>query len=336
MTYSPYIRPDVRRLKVWLASLCLFVTSASFADSMATGRELIDKMSKASQELTYSGAFVFAHGGELETMRIYHTYAGGVERERLMSLTGEAREIIRDAENVVCIWPGTKSVSVSRSTPKTPFPEFDADQLGQLAKLYSFKRSGMDRVAGRKAEVVDIRPLDNYRYGYRLWIDSETFLMLRSVMSDNRGSVIEQVMYTEIEFPDSIAAELLRASVEGERQEWVVDIDEPHIPETPDTDIPGIGNFTAPEGFSLMSDKVLMLPQDSVVRRIMYTDGLASMSVYIASSADNGKSELQGISGMGAVHAFGVMQGNWHVTVVGEVPKPTVKMVGKSLTLAGR
>ena len=328
--------PDIRRAKVLLAGLCLLVTTTSFADSMATGRDLIEKMSKAAQGLTYSGAFVFAHDGELETMRIYHSYSGGVERERLMSLSGEAREIIRDAENVVCIWPGSKSVSISKSTPRTPFPEFDADQLGQLAKLYKFKRSGMDRVAGRKAEVVDIRPLDNYRYGYRLWIDAETFLMLRSVMSDNRGAVIEQVMYTEIEFPDSIAPELLRPSVEGERQEWAVDLDPPHLVETPDTDIPGIGNFTAPAGFTLMSDKVLMLPEDSVVRRIMYTDGLASMSVYIASPADNSQSELLGFSGMGAVHAFGVMQGNWHVTVVGEVPKSTVKMMGRSLTLAGR
>ena len=328
--------PDTRRAKVWLASLCLFVTSASFADSMATGRDLIEKMSQASQTLTYSGAFVFAHDGELETMRIYHSQFEGVERERLVSLSGEAREIIRDAENVVCIWPGTKSVSVSRATPRTPFPEFDADQLGQLAKLYSFKRNGMDRVAGREAKVVDIRPLDNYRYGYRLWIDAETFLMLRSVMSDNRGSVIEQVMFTEIEFPESIAAELLSASVEGERLEWVEDSDEHAEPEPPDTDIPGVGNFSAPEGFTLMSDKVLMLPEDSVVRRLMYTDGLASMSVYIASSADDGKSELQGISGMGAVHAYGVMQGDWHVTVVGEVPKTTVTMMGKSLSLAGR
>jgi len=331
-TYSP----DLRRAKVLLTSVCLLVSSVSFADSMETGRDLIEKMSKASQGLNYSGAFVFAHDGELETMRIYHSYEQGVERERLVSLSGEAREIIRDAENVVCIWPGTKSVSVSRSTPKTPFPEFDADQLGQLARLYAFKRNGMDRVAGREAEVVDIRPLDNYRYGYKLWIDAETFLMLRSVMSDNRGAVIEQVMFTEIEYPDSIAAELLSASVEGERQEWALDLDQHAEPEAPDTDIPGIGNFAAPEGFSLMSDKVLMLPQDSVVRRLMYTDGLASMSVYIASSPNNGESELQGISGMGAVHAYGVMQGDWHVTVVGEVPKSTVKMMGKSLSLASR
>ncbi len=331
-TYSP----DLRRAKVWLVSVCLLVSSTTYADSMATGRDLIEKMSKATQGLTYTGAFVFAHDGELETMRIYHSYAEGVERERLVSLSGEAREIIRDAENVVCIWPSNKSVSVSRSTPKTPFPEFDADQLGQLAKLYRFKANGVDRVAGRKAQVVDISPLDNFRYGYRLWIDAETFLMLRSVMSDNRGAVIEQVMYTEIDYPESISIELLSASVEGERQEWVVDVDEHVEPETPDTDIPGVGNFSAPEGFTLMSDKVLMLPQDSVVRRLMYTDGLASMSVYIASSPDGGKSELQGISGMGAVHAFGAMQGNWHVTVVGEVPKSTVTMMGRSLTLAGR
>jgi len=142
------------------------------------------------------------------------------------------------------------------------------------------------------------------------------------VMSDSQGAVIEQVVFTEIEYPDTIAPELLSASVDGERQEWALDQDPEATVETPDTDIPGVGNFSAPEGFSLMSDKVLMLPENSVVRRLMYTDGLATMSVYIASSADNGNSELQGISGMGAVHAYGLMQGNWHVTIVGEVPKP--------------
>ncbi len=325
-----------RGTKASVALACLLASSMSFADTFASGRDLIEKMSTAMQGLNYAGTFVYAHDGDVETMRIHHSNAGGIERERLFSLNGEAREIIRNAENVVCIWPGTKTVSVSKSAPRTPFPEFDANQLAELAKLYEFTRSGMDRVAGRRAEVVDIKPLDDYRYGYRLWIDAETFLMLRSVMSNNHQRIIEQVMFTEVEYVDQIPLDTFRTSVEGERQEWVVDLDKPLPQPTPDSDIPTITLTKIPAGFTLLSDKILVLPEDSVVRRVMYTDGLASLSVYVAESVAEAKDVLLGLTGMGAVHAYGVMQKDWHVTVVGEVPNATVRMVGDSLSLAAK
>ncbi len=318
-----------------LALICLLFSSVSAAGSTSVGRDLIKKMSAAMQGLDYSGSFVYAHDGELESMRIFHSNENGIERERLVSLNGEAREILRNAESVVCIWPGSKSVAVSESTPRTPFPEFEPQEIAQLEKLYAFKHNGMDRVAGRKVEVVDIMPLDSYRYGYRLWIDAETFLMLRSVMSDNNGSIIEQVMFTEVEYSKNFPLSAFEASVSGQRQEWMLDIDKPLLPPAePKADIPGIDELTLPDGFELMSDKVLVLPEDSVVRRIMYTDGLASMSVYVAPMGDDVQNELQGLTGMGAVHAYGVMQDKWHVTVVGEVPRPTVMMTGDSLQLA--
>lgn len=328
-----------RAVRSCLAAFCLLAASVSLADSntdanKSGGLNLIEKMSVAGQELNYSGAFVFAHGGELETMRIYHSKAGGVEREKLLSLNGEAREIIRNAHSIVCIWPGSKTLAVGKSTPRTPFPEFAADQLALLQQLYSFEHNGMDRVAGRQAEIVDIIPMDNYRYGYRLWIDAETFLMLRSVMSDHRGKIIEQVMFTEVNYSDSISPAMFRASVEGERQEWLVDHDQPVETLVPEVSIPGVDNVNTPEGFALVSDMVMVLPEESVVRRVMYSDGLASLSIYIASSVGN--DELLGLSGMGAVHAYGVTHSDWHVTVVGEVPKTTVKMLGDTLTLAAR
>lgn len=325
-----------RCAKAAVASLCLIVSTGSVADSVDSGRHLIGKMSLATQELNYSGSFVYSHGGELETMRIFHSNTNGIERERLLALNGEAREIIRDEESVVCIWPGTKTVAVSSVTPRTPFPEFEPDQIAQLEKLYSFDHLGMDRVAGRAVEVVDIKPLDEFRYGYRLWIDAETYLMLRSMMSDQRGAVIEQVMFTEIEYKEELSPNLFRASLEGEQQEWMADLDKPLIRKEPDTDIPGLDGLSMPDGFEMMSDKVVMLPEDSVVRRIMYTDGLASLSIYVAAAGSEAQHELQGLSGMGAVHAYGVVRDKWHVTVVGEVPQPTVVMMGDSLKLAQR
>ena len=310
----------------------VMLPSVALGGSFESGRDLIERMSVAMQDLSYSGTFIYAHDGDVETMRIDHSKADGIERERLLSLNGEAREIIRNAESVVCVWPGTKTISVSDVTARTPFPEFDSEQLERLAKLYSFKRRGMDRVAGRVTEVVDIKPLDDYRYGYRLWIDAETFLMLRSVMSDMNNRIIEQVMFTGIEYVDAIPIQQFQTSLQGERLEWVLGQDKPATDTKPSADIPEIDKADIPDGFKLKSDKIIMLPEKAWVRRVMYTDGLASLSMYVA--RHNSENVLHGVSGMGAVHAFGTVKGNWHVTVVGEVPRATVEMSGHSVVLA--
>ena len=330
-----------RHVKAYVVSVCLVVVSPIVAGSGETGRELIESMSSAMQSLNYEGTFIYSHDGDVETMSIVHSNAKGVERERLLSLNGEAREIIRNDDSVVCIWPGTKSVSVSRSAPRAPFPEFDNDELARLEQHYEFRFRGKDRVAGRETLVVDIKPMDDFRYGYRLWIDAKTSMMLRSVMSDNQDRIIEQVMFTDVQYQESIPLERFQASLEGETQEWIeetAELNQSPSDTQPEDDgqIPGVNNMQAPAGFTVMSNKVMMLPGHATVRRIMYTDGLASLSVFIAPSGDDEDNVLHGESGMGAVHAYGVMQNDWHVTVVGEVPSATVKMLGDSLSLAAR
>ena len=329
-----------RHVKACIVSVCLVFASPVLADSVESGRGLIEAMSGAMQSLNYEGTFIYAHDGDVETMSIVHSNAKGVERERLLSLNGEAREIIRNDDSVVCIWPGTKSVSISRTAPRAPFPEFDNDELARLEQHYEFKYRGLDRVAGRETAVVDIKPLDDFRYGYRLWIDAKTFMMLRSVMSDNHDRIIEQVMFTDVKYRETVPLERFQASLEGETQEWIENADLNQSPPDaqPDDDgkIPGVDNMQAPAGFTVMSNKVMMLPGHATVRRIMYTDGLASLSVFIAPSGEDEDNILHGETGMGAVHAYGVMRDKWHVTVVGEVPGATVKMLGESLSLAAR
>ena len=236
---------------------------------------------------------------------------------------------MRNAEKVVCVWPGTKKVTITEDSPQTPFPDFDSEQLALLEKHYQVKRTGFDRVAGRVAEVVDIKPMDDYRYGYRLWIDAETFLMLRSVMSDMNDRIIEQVMFTDIDYVDALPDVLFQTSLEGERLEWVVGAD--HKMPAADSDIPGVKESSLPDGFSQISSLIMKLPDDLVARRVMYSDGLASVSIYISESGDM---DAHGLSEMGGVHAFGVTRGNWHATIVGEVPVATVKMMGANLQLA--
>lgn len=303
------------------------------------GRDWIEKMSRAMQDETYVGTFVYIHDADIETMKIYHSKMDGVEHERLLSMNGEAREIIRDADSVVCIWPGSKSVIVSKSQPRTPFPQFEPEQLSVLAAHYEFRRGRDARVAGRRTQVIDIVPLDNYRYGYRLWIDKETFLLIRSTMNDASGRIVEQVMFTDIAFPERVPLEMFSASTSGKRHEWMVDEGTQNLPIEPiiKADIPGVDEMALPGGFELVSDKVTSVGGSAdASRRLMYSDGLASLSVFIVSAAAAAEGELVGTTSMGAVNAFGIRHDRWHATVVGEVPRATVEMLGKSMLIATR
>ena len=315
------------------------VTSQNLQSDQKPGRDWIEKMSSAMQNLNYTGTFVYIHDSEVETMRIFHSKLDGVEHERLISLNGEAREIIRNADSVVCIWPGSKSVIVSKSQPRTPFPQFDPEQLSKLELIYDLRKSGYARVAGRHTKVIDIAPLDNYRYGYRLWLDAKTFLLLRSAMSDSNGNVVEQVMFTDVSYPDQMPLEVFNASITGREHKWLQDapMTVPTSPEV-DVDIPGIDELALPSGFELVSDKITPVAgTEFVVRRIMYSDGLASLSVFVADAEDKSSGGiLHGASSMGAVHAYGVQHNKWHATVVGEVPHATVKMLAESLLISSR
>lgn len=303
------------------------------------GRDWIEKMSSAMQNLNYTGTFVYIHDSEVETMKIFHSKLDGVEHERLVSLNGEAREIIRNADSVVCIWPGSKSVIVSKSQPRTPFPQFDLEQLTKLELIYGFRKSGHARVAGRQAKIIDIAPLDNYRYGYRLWVDAKTFLLLRSTMNDSDGNVAEQVMFTNVKYPKQMPLEMFNPSITGKEYKWLADVPMT-IPAEPvvNAEIPGIDEMSLPTGFELISDKITPVGGTNfLVRRLMYSDGLASLSVFVADAEDKSSGGiLHGASSMGAVHAYGVQHDKWHATVVGEVPHATVKMLAESLLISSR
>ncbi len=299
-------------------------------------RDWIERMSMAMQGLNYIGSFVYIHDSDVEAMKIYHSRIGTTEYERLISLNGEAREIIRDEDSVTCIWPGSKSVIVSKSAPRTPFPTFEPGQLEELSQHYVFeKRPERDRVAGRYTRVIDIKPLDDYRYGYRFWVDEQTDLLLRSVMSDERGNVVEQVLFTDISYPDHVSLDMFRSSLQGERHRWELESADDPMPDL-DDNLPEVEAVVLPAGFEPVSDVMVPVVGSNLpARRTMYSDGLASLSVYLSGmDADSENWALMGGSSMGGVHAYGVKIGDRHVTVVGEVPMATVKMIGESLKLA--
>ncbi len=296
-----------------------------------TVREWLGRVTDAGKNLNYQGTFVYRHGNDLEAIRIIHKADEKGERERMISLTGSAREIIRNNKFVTCISPDNKSVVVDNKTPGTRLPSFPKE-LAKLDAYYDFNFEGYERVASRQARRVVIKPQDKFRYGYRLWIDDAFELLLRSELLDSEGNAVEQIMFTDIKLYETIDEKLLQPNISGREYTWVTDDETPH-------DKPMMVDArwsveNKPKGFMLEHHNMHRLPESNLpVEHLVYTDGLAWVSVYIEKLASE-SDLLQGASSMGAVNAFGRIMGDYHITAVGEVPAVTVELLSSSVVHA--
>ena len=313
-----------------LAAAILAAQSVAWAEPDA--RQWLERMSMASQSLNYTGTFVYQREGNLEAMQIVHARDESGERERLLSLTGPKREVLRDNQVVTCILGDRQAVVVNKSRPRTPFPVSFPTELMDLEKYYSFEVLDEDRVAGLTCRVVAVEPRDEYRYGRRLCVHDESHLLLRSELTADKGEAIEQVMFTTVEFPQAIAGQKLLPAMDGADFTWHREPKEQ--PKTGDTVADTRWKVTqVPDGFVLTDHSWHQLLADEPgVEHWVYSDGLASVSVYIEKSIKDNE-PYSGVSYRGALNAYGTMVEGHYVTVVGEVPRQTVELIGKSVRL---
>jgi sigma-E factor negative regulatory protein RseB len=308
--------------------LLLLAAAVVPAQAGNAARQWLDAMSEALQNLNYDGTFVYLHDGKLEAMRIIHQRDGEGEKERLVSLTGSAREVIRDNQSVTCILPDSKSVMVGRSGPRQPFPVVPRD-LDSIEKYYRLESVGDDRMAGVMTQVVAITPRDAYRYGYRFWIAKDSKMLLKSDLTGAHGAPIEQVMFTQLGVGNEVSEASLSAPAGEDAPAW----HHQDIGGTTTTDPgqPGWVVHRLPDGFTLTHyQRKRMQPGGEGTEHLVYSDGLATVSVYVEmASADD--DTLTGLSSMGAMNAYGAIVDGHQVVVVGEVPAVTVEMMARSI-----
>lgn len=156
------------------------INTVAADESLPDPQTLIDEMSNASRDLNYDGVFVYRHKKQIDTMRIIHKSSGKGVYERLISLTGNAREVIRDKDQVKCFFPETKTVVVDKSRLGKLISTYLPSPIKSISEFYSFELAGEDRIAGMETWIVNIRPKDKYRYGYQIWIEKKSRLLLKS------------------------------------------------------------------------------------------------------------------------------------------------------------
>ena len=85
-----------------------------------------------------------------------------------------------------------------------------------------------------------------------------------------------------------------------------------------------------PQGFRTVATRGETLPGSvEVTTHILYSDGLASVSVFIAPADDKGRS---GPSRVGGLNSYSALVDGFQVTAVGEVPAATVERIATSMT----
>jgi len=300
-----------------IALVSLFATTGAAAtvcsDSDAVALEWLDKMSKNMREVNYQGVVTLQRDDEMQVMQVSHFVDHGRSSERLTELTGQGAQVERVEHPLDCLHPGDKLLRLSEM--------LQVDRCG-LAEQYRFSVVDDERVAGRKTLRINIAPRDIYRFGYAMSLDRETGLLLKSQTISHDHRTLETTQFAQISYTDDVPA--------SSDVDVVHEAQHPH-PESPSVNVASARHWTigwVPSGFSATDSSL------GINGRRTYTDGLAVFSVFLENQGQQIRpGEGQVMHGGTITYTRGRRLGGQPVlvTVIGEVPLNTARMVADSV-----
>jgi sigma-E factor negative regulatory protein RseB len=320
----------MKRVLLLLAVNC-FMASLVQAETHADAAGWLQKMALAAQKLNYTGTFIYQSSGSSETSRITHVVDATGEREKLEVLDGSPREIVRTNDEVKCFLPEDKVVIVEKRRRYKAFPALLPYSLGSLGEHYHIRKGEVARIAGLDSQLIILEPRDNLRYGHMLWADTSSGLLLKARMVDEKNEPIEQFAFTQLQIGGVIDRESLKTKFSTRSNEWRV-----QNARAAETGL-ATGDWvfkTLPAGFRKSAGMKRHAAQPGIeTTHYVFSDGLASISVFIESlGAQQEKTEPSTYSA-GAINVYKRVTGGHQLTVLGEVPAATLKRLGDGMEL---
>lgn len=272
---------------------------------------LLERMTRALAEREYEGTLIYLRGSHLGTVRVAHRLAAGQWRDSLLALSGPPRLITRDEQEVSCVFTDEIPLRVER--PLLPVLEPTLDRQA-LATHYLLRSAAVARVSGRETEGIALLARDRFRYSYRFAVDRLTAVPLKVEVLDGDREPIGQALFAEVEVfaaaaAPPVAASPRRAALDPATSRWrVVD---------------------PPPGFALrVYDRRENAPEGAM-EHFLFSDGLATVSLYIEPRAD--LAALNGVLRLGTVHVAASRIADHQVIAVGEVPAATVVSLSRAV-----
>jgi sigma-E factor negative regulatory protein RseB len=238
--------------------------------------------------------------------------------ERVLKLDGTASERVQSGGRTACMSGSlTAGVGGGQAVAVDPF---------KLMSWYALRVVGHSRVAGREAVVVTLVPKDRHRYAFELHLDEQTGLLLKSLLIDAKGRLLERLQYThlrpEISTPDDLLPSsnckpVLQAAgnrIAGKAPDWRTE--------------------WLPAGFELSNtSQRKSSASNASVTSLLYADGLAHFSVFLEPL--NGASARDTRVQLGPTAAvsrrLSTPDGEVMITVVGEIPLGTAERIALSM-----
>lgn len=304
------------------AAIALLALSAGLAHAQSPeALAWLRKIHDATQRLSYTGTFVYQHGGWSEASRITRNAAADIER--LEVLDGAPREIVRTRDTVKCYLPDSRVVKVDRRSADRSFPALLPERIGTLAQHYDIELGETRRIAGFDCQTVVLGPKDNLRYGYRLYADVKSGMLLKAVTFDPEGNEVEQFMFTQLVI-GGVSRQQVRPSHAA--REWRVE-DTGAQP----AHLAGWGLSAELPGFRKIVELKRVIGRSRPAGQMVYSDGLAAVSVFIEPMEGRQDPVQTGMASVGAIHIYTREVANHMVTVVGEAPAASVQRIGNAV-----
>lgn len=314
--------------------------TAAAGDLPAQAREVrawLLRIHEAASHRNFQGTFVVSGGGAVSSAHIAHYCEGPNQYERSESLDGQPRLVYRHDDVVTTVWPATKVAMVEQRTQLAEFPALLSAGDDRIADFYEVQRHGHERIAGRDASVLVVTPRDHHRYGYRLWADQASGLLLRADVIGEHNEVLESSAFSDVTIdvksrPESVLQPMkhldgyrvLRPALTPTRLEdegWAMRKSVPGFRgvscvKRPMSGTGGAGS--APQ------------PGDPKVLQTVYSDGLTYVSLFIE-PVDASRPMRPMLTSVGPTQTLMQQQGDWWITVVGDVPASTLRAFANGL-----
>lgn len=307
----------------------LLAPTFSRAEDGFFGLGLLQRMSQASRQLTYSGTFVYRGGSRMETSSIAHTQLEGRELERIEVLDGSPREVIRDGDEIKCFFPEDNRVIVENRTAQRRFPALLPAGLGDLQDHYLIRVGGNGRIAGMTSRIIRLEPRDGFRYGHEFWMDAGSGLLLKASIISEQDEVLESFAFTQVQVGGMLGRDAFRPRFSGAanmfmRQVRTAEVNGNELGWNFRAGVPGFRQVSAMKRQSMAGQAEGL--------HILFSDGLASISVFIEPgvSGDN-MAHAEGVTRLGALSVYRRAIDGYRLVVMGEVPAITVRRLGDGI-----
>lgn len=290
--------------------------------ALEEGERWFNLMQQALTEYNFNASLVHVQGQRIEMFRWLHGHTSDNEElELLHSLNGPEIHIIRRGQTVSYFHSMSSPYSIRANTMFGPIPTAFFRNFSEISEAYNAVPMGGARIMDRTTVHVRLIPKDQDRYGYSLWLDRESGMLLRMLTVNQEGEPLEQVQLTALEITSELNSEL----------EQVTELNLPPLVNDVHRAVGVQHDWQTnylPRGFSLIRGNHHRLPITGIAADYyLYSDGLTRVSVYVSEDPEAAANlRYDGLESLYS-HSFA----DYSVTVVGRLPMATLQRIATSV-----